>query len=349
MITEKLIGIIIGSIFFLGNCMASDRTVEDLEREISEIQEKVERQGGGPTIEDLEEQLKRMEQISKIKQGGATLDDLEMQLFLMEGINVFKKEGKVSDGELLQDVERELLLVQKALVKFPTWSTLRNDPDRDSLLERRRVLMQQQQFLMQQQQFLMQKPINVESQGNGVPRNEGIFTTWDELTEFLDRVKKREISIEQLDQWGKATKDYYLFDRSISVPKLVPERKWREAKVVEMLHRIVKYFPPKTKIADRYLQVIYKFIEDGNLSKDFEYMKLLLLSQSAIWEEDGKYTLDANRNSSIVKEAIERLLNLVRDPTEDERVISDVRIFLRSIEGQGYKYFFPPDYNEYLK
>jgi hypothetical protein len=202
------------------------------------------------------------------------------------------------------------------------------------------MLAQERKTVRQILAWRASQSVNAESQGEEAQRNK-VFTTWEQWKAVLDRFKKKEINVSKLKEYIDATKDYYLYGESIRISKFVLEDEWRRAKVVEMLHRITQYLPGM-KIAEECSKRIYEYTGSDDSLRKFEYMRLLLLSQSGVWI-DGRYSLLAGRDPAIVREAIKQLCDMKEDP-EEGREISLATDLLCAINQQGYGNFFPTDY-----
>ncbi|MDR2371785.1 MAG: hypothetical protein LBD60_01400 [Puniceicoccales bacterium] len=339
MVKRRLIEIVVCSALLIGNCVASQVVAPEI-----------------ISWSDLETQLMTLQgELPVVQQGDSQGEDnmltnLEAQVSLIcKGSDVRRSEEFAEDE--IQNLEAGLKLIEKGLSEWPKVNTLKvlSSEAREILREQRALLLQQQGILRQQitvirQMAQMQQQTQAERQGEGREReNEAIFTSWSQWQAILDQFRNRAITVDRLRSYIDAARNYYLSDQNIRIPGSVPKEVWRKAKVVEMLHRIARYLP-NTKIAERCLQEIRPYTGNDDSLERFEYMKLLLLSQSGIWE-DGKYILNAEADPMIVREAIAKLCNIAEDPEEEVDVVNGVKNFLRSLHQQGgFENFFPPNY-----
>jgi hypothetical protein len=184
-------------------------------------------------------------------------------------------------------------------------------------------LIQKMMELEQQQQALLENLRAKPQSTNENPKKRASipFASMYEVRKYVEQINNG--TVERKDVRGRidATVDHILQTKGrIFVPPNVPEMEWRKAKVLEMLHELVKSFP-RTRIAD-YCE---KKIKEECLSnfddsgKNFGYMKLLLMSQCNTWnEQEGKYDLSPRAQHSTVREALEALNEMVDE--EDEEV-----------------------------
>ncbi|MDR2372202.1 MAG: hypothetical protein LBD60_03595 [Puniceicoccales bacterium] len=169
------------------------------------------------------------------------------------------------------------------------------------------------------QQPLMQKIMEIEQQQKELienlraqlqPENENPesvpLAAMRGLKKYIERVNDG--IVERRDARGRidATVDHILQTKGrIFIPSNVLETEWRKAKILKMLHELVKNFP-RTRIADYCEGEIKEKCLDGfdDFSKNFGYMKLLLLFQCNTWNErEGKYELSPRAQHSTVREA----------------------------------------------
>jgi hypothetical protein len=243
----------------------------------------------------------------------------------------------------VEDLKSGLSLIDQILIKLPLRPQGGAPQDWENIKNERQTLGQERKIINQALMQRASQPINIGPQRRGESRDEEVLTSWGQLKGALDRFSRKVINGDELKRRIEATKDYYLFDSSVERPRLVPEEEWRRAKVVEMFHRVMQYLP-NTRIAQWCLQELHEQTGNDDLLKTCEYMRLLLLSQSARWDDAEGYALKADKDLLLVREAIAKLCNIMKDPEVDASVYDRVRNLLEAIEGEC-RNFFPSDWN----
>jgi hypothetical protein len=177
-------------------------------------------------------------------------------------------------------------------------------------------LTQKMMELEQQQRVLLEnlraKP---QSTNEGPKKRASIpFASMHEVRKYVEQINNG--TVERKDVRGRidATIDHILqMQGRIFVPPNVPEMEWRKAKVLEILHELIKSFP-RTRIADYCEREIKEKCLNNfdDFGKNFGYMKLLLMSQCNTWsEKEGKYELSPRAQHSAVREALEALNEMI--------------------------------------
>jgi hypothetical protein len=205
--------------------------------------------------------------------------------------------------------------------------------------------MQKMMELEQQQKVLFENLHAKPSLANENPKKRAStpFASMHEVRKYVEQVNDG--AVERRDVRGRidATVDHILQTKGrIFIPSNVPETEWRKAKVLEMLHELVKSFP-RTRIADYCEREIKeKCLDDFDDSgKNFGYMKLLLLSQCNTWDEkDGKYELSPRAQHSTVREAIEALEEMVDEEGEEAPNIAAGKFLSEIKEKEEFANFF---------
>jgi hypothetical protein len=339
MVKRRLIEIVVCSVLLIGNYVASQVVASEI----------ISWHGLETELVTLQKELPAVQQGDSQGEDNMLTNQEAQVLLICKGSDVRRSEEFAEDK--IQNLEAGLKLIEKGLSEWPKVNTLKVlSPEAREILREQRVLLSQQQGMLRQQiamiqQIAIQQQTQAERQGEGREReNEAIFTSWSQWQAILDQFRNRAITVDRLRGYIDAARNYYLSDQNIRIPGSVPKEVWRKAKVVEMLHGIARYLP-NTKIAEKCLQEIRPYTGNDDSFERFEYMKLLLLSQSGIWE-DGKYILNAGADPIIVREAIAQLCNITEDPEEEEDVVLKVKGFLRVLfqQGGGYRNFFPRDF-----
>ncbi|MDR0740711.1 MAG: hypothetical protein LBF34_03310 [Puniceicoccales bacterium] len=357
MVKKKLVEIVVCSALLLGDCIANgsdpedqpapEVQLEDPRQKLERLKEEIQSRPSEVTVEKLERQLELEREVLTQEGREVTEKDLQGQLSIMRRISAKRQGGATEDDlnkqqSLIRQIEDKLLEEQSRIND-------EDDPRSQSIEKRLKQLNEKQsrigQALLLKQMLQIQQQLNAGSQGGGEASQANPFVSWEQLKGCLDSFRNGEMEVNILKSHIESTRRYYMSDQSIKKPSSVPDREWRVAKVVEMLHRIREYLPA-TRVASWCLESIYNNYPENNdeSRKIYEYMKSLLLSQSVVWE-DGKYALSARKDSALVKGAINQLCSIAKDPEGDDELIGAVRGFLRAINQQGYRNFFPPDYN----
>jgi hypothetical protein len=202
-------------------------------------------------------------------------------------------------------------------------------------------LMQRVMELEQQQKVLLEnlhaKPQNPKKRGSAP------FVSVNNVRKYVEEVNNG--TVERKDVRGRidATVDHILQAKErIFVPSNVPEMEWRKAKVLEILHELVKSFP-HTQIAYYCEMKIKEKCLSGfdDSCKNFGYMKLLFLSQCNMWnEKDGKHELSPRAQNSTVREAIEALNEMVDDEGEEAPNVAAGKFLSEIREKEEFANFF---------
>jgi hypothetical protein len=278
------------------------------------------------TVKNLENQQKLMQKILDIKRGMITVEDLEKQLSIEQRISVLNAEEIA-----LEDLKKQLKLMQRIAMLRPGGPKLED--------EQRRNFLMQQIALTRQMQNMQPKP-----QAN--PNDNGIvFTSLQVIKDFFGREK---FNAKELMECIERTRQYY-FNPNIQHPVKISQDVWRKAKIVEMFYVIKGYLDNQKIVNSVWTNVYSTNIQEctgsNDLFRDFEHMKLLLASQSAIWDEsEGNYRLSAERDPLIVREAIKNLCRIAKEEDGNSDVVSRVKTFLDALK-RNLKNFFPPDYD----
>ncbi|MDR0740713.1 MAG: hypothetical protein LBF34_03320 [Puniceicoccales bacterium] len=204
-------------------------------------------------------------------------------------------------------------------------------------------LMQKITELEQQQKVILENLRAQPQSENPKKQISNPFTSIHEVRKYVEQINTG--AVERKDVKGRidATVDHILQTKGkIFVPSNVLEIEWRKAKVLEMLHELVKSFP-RTRIASYCEKEIKEkclnnFDDSG---KNFEYMKLLLLSQCNTWnEKNGKYELSPRAQHSTVREAIEALEEMVDEEGEEAPNVAAGKFLSEIKEREEFANFF---------
>jgi hypothetical protein len=140
------------------------------------------------------------------------------------------------------------------------------------------------------------------------------------------------------------TLEYFQNDGLNRVPAKVPQDEWPRAKIIEIFSEIVKNVQD-LELMDDIISRCRDEIKNKSENSKFKEMRLLLMSQCKVWnEETKKYKLQTGRDVEVVRRAF-KLLYAIMSRKQNEDDAESARRLLRSMNtNKEMVPFFPPEY-----